>query len=337
MVKKERNGKGMVAAGVVAVVCFGLLLGLFGRQAEARAEIVDRIVAVVNEDIITLSEFESSFNPYAEKIKAYGYPPDKEQELLFKLRENIINQMIDKQLTDQEIKRLSITVSDGELDNAIERIKEKNMMTDEDIRKRLGDEGITMKEYRDEMKEQILRAKLVEREVKAKIIITDEDLRAYFEKNKETFEGDTRYHLRNIIMKVPSYADEAEKNAVLDRMKKVVERLKDGEPFEEVAKNSSESSFAADGGDLGFFNKKDLTPQIQAALAKIKPGQYTEIIDTEQGHQIFFLEEVVSAQSRTMEEVRPLIEEKLYNEMMETRFKGWVSDLRKGSYIKIIN
>lgn len=311
--------------------------GIMGQNPEARADMVDRIVAVVNEDIITLSEFDEFFAPHAQKIKAYGYMSEEERQMLFKLRETIINQMIDKKLTDQEIRRLSLTVSDAELNNAIEKIKEKNLMTDEDLRARLNAEGLTMEGYRTEMREQIQRAKLVEREVKAKIIITDEDLREYYEKNMEEFSEDTRYHLRNIIMKTSSYAGERDKQAVMDKMTMVMERLNKGESFESLALIYSESTFAADGGDLGLINKKDLTPQIQKALDKITPGRYTEILNTEQGLQIFYLEEALSSQSKSLEEVRSRIEEKLYSQMLDKRFKEWVTDLRKEAYIKIIN
>ncbi|MFZ5571399.1 MAG: peptidylprolyl isomerase [Thermodesulfobacteriota bacterium] len=337
MENEYRKRNWITVGGVLILVFSSLTVGICRTDQAIGAEIVDRIVAVVNDDIIPLTEFEKNYNPLAEKIKDYGYPPDEERQMMFKLRESILNQMIEKKLTEQEIIRLSINVSEEELDSAIERIKEKNLMTDEDIRKRLRDEGLTMEEYRSEMKGQILRAKLVEREVKSNIVITDKDLENYYEEHQDEFGGDTRYHLRNIIMKVGSSADEEEKKAVSNRMEAVMERLENGESFEELARQYSESPFAAEGGDLGFFNKKDLTPQIQAALEKISSGQYTGILETEQGYQIFFLAEVSSDQGKTMEEVKPLIEEKLYNQMMEKRFKKWVADLRKNSHIKIMN
>ncbi len=322
---------------VVAIWIFVPVIGGLANPPRARADVVDRIVAVVNEEIITLSEFDEFFSPYTQKIKAYGYNSEEESRMLFNLRENLINQMVDKKLTDQEIRRLALNVTEAELDNAIERIKERNRLTDEDLRKRLGVEGLSMEEYRTEMREQLLRAKLVDREVKSKIIVTDEDLRDYYDKNMEKFSEDTTYHLRNIVMKTSVYTDADEKKAVADRMKMILERLNQGESFESLARVYSESPFADEGGDLGFINKKDLAPRIQAALDKISPRHFTEIIETEQGLQVFYLEEARASQSKPLEEVRSQIEEKLYSQMLDQRFKDWVAELRKEAYIKIIN
>ncbi len=144
------------------------------------AEVVDRIVAVVNDDIILLSELDESFKPYADRIVALSYSVDEERQALFNVREEILNQLIDQKLTDQQIKRSKITVSSGEIDNAIERLKEANFFTDEELREMLSAEGLTLEEYRNRIKDQILRAKLVNFEVKSKIVITKEDIESYY-------------------------------------------------------------------------------------------------------------------------------------------------------------
>ncbi len=95
------------------------------------AELIDRIVAVVNNDLIALEELNNQLKPYLEKISAMGYPPDKQRQMIFKVREDVLNHMIDQKLTDQEIARYNITASDKEVDNAIERVKKTNSLTDE--------------------------------------------------------------------------------------------------------------------------------------------------------------------------------------------------------------
>jgi len=112
------------------------------------AELIDRIVAVVNNDLISLEDLNNQVKPYLEKINAMGYPPDKQRQMIFKVREDVLNQIIDQKLTDQEIARYKITASDKEVDNAIERIKKANSLTDEALRQALSKEGITLEEYR---------------------------------------------------------------------------------------------------------------------------------------------------------------------------------------------
>lgn len=300
------------------------------------AEIVDRIVAVVNDDVITLIELKGSIKPYMEKIRSLGYPPEKEQELLFKVRKDMLDRLINQKIEDQEIKRSKVEISEEQIDQTIERIKETNYLTDEQIRAALAKDGLTMEEYRKQIKSEILRTRLVNLKVKSKIVITKEDVKAYYEKHIEEYGGKQKYHLRNIIMNVPLFSDTNKKLEIKERMDEILEKLKAGESFEVLAAKYSESPAASDGGNLGEFEFDSLSPQLQKAIEKIKPGECTPMLDTDQGYQIFFLEEILSAQGKTLEEVTPEIESKLLNESIDKKYREWIGDLRKQSVIKII-
>jgi peptidyl-prolyl cis-trans isomerase SurA len=300
------------------------------------AEIVDRIVAVVNDDVITLIELNSSLKPYTEKIGSLGYPPEKEQELLFKVRKDMLDRLINQKIEDQEIKRLKVDISEEQIDQTIERIKETNYLTDEQLRAALAKDGLTMEEYRKKIKSQILRTRLVNLKVKSKIVITKEDVKAYYEKHIEDYGGKQKYHLRNIIMKVSLFSDTKKKLEIQARMDEILEKLKAGESFEVLAAKYSESPAASDGGDLGEFEFDSLSPQLQTAIEKIKPGEFTPVLDTDQGYQIFFIEEILRAQGKTLEEVTPEIESKLFNESIDKKYRAWIGDLKEQSVIKII-
>lgn len=300
------------------------------------AEVVDRIVATVNDDIITLSELNAAYASYAEKIRTMNYPAEKEREILFEAREQTLNNLIDAKLSEGEVKRLAISVDEAEIDAAVERIKEKNFLSEEDMRELLKREGVTLEKYREQLKEQILRAKLVDREVKSNIIITREDVEQYYKAHLEEFSNGVRYHLRNIIMKFDPL-DEEEKAKQRERMERILLRLKDGESFESLARSYSESSLAEQGGDLGVFNRSDLAPEIRTAVEKAPAGDFTEIVETDQGFQIFLVQEVFGEEITPLDKVFSKIEEKLYNQMMDERFKAWVAGLREKSHVKIIN
>ena len=111
-------------------------------------EIIDRIVAVVNSDIITLYDLNRALKPYDENIKALGYGTEKERETLFQVRKDLLDQLIDSKLAEQEIERAQITVSESDIDGTIERIKEARSITDEQIREGLARQGMTMAELR---------------------------------------------------------------------------------------------------------------------------------------------------------------------------------------------
>lgn len=221
----------------------------FFRIAEAKKpELVDRIIAVVNEDIISLFELNQMAKPYSDKIRSMGYPEDKAKEMLLKIREDILNQLIDQKLTDQEIRRRGITVSEKETDSAIERLlKDANLRSSEELEKALLKEGLTLEEYRQKIKEQILRGRLVNTEIKAGIVITKEDIKAYYESHHDEYEGEKKYHLRNIIMK------KEDSGNVKKKMEDVLNKLKSGESFEKTAKKYSET-LAEEGGDSDPLN-----------------------------------------------------------------------------------
>ena len=312
------------------LLCMFLIPGAEG------AETVDRIVAIVNNDIITLYELNQSLQPYAERIKKLGYSSNQEHKMLFKVREEILRKLVDEKIKDQQIKRLHIVVSEQEVDQTIERIKEINYYTDEEFRAGLKAEGLTMDEYRERLKEQLLRSKLVNREIKSKIVITNEDIKTYYDSHSEKYGGETKYHLGNILMKVSGLADAIEKRRVKEEMEAILAKLKDGEPFENMVAAYSESPLASEGGDLGLFALDKLSPTLREAVKDIKAGELTPVLDTEHGYQIFLVQEVIQTPAKPLEQVTPEIEKVLFDKIVDERFQAWLEDLRKQSHIKII-
>ncbi len=304
--------------------------------AKAREpEIVDRILAVVNDDIISLYDLNQMIKPYVHKIKSLGYSAEKELQMLSKVRNDMLDQLIDQKLTDQETKRYGITVGGEEINNAINRIKESSYYTDEEFKEALANDGLNIDDLRNRIKEQILRSRLLNIEVKSKIIITKEDIKSYYEGHINDYKGEKKYHLRNIILNVSSYANEEEKLVVKKKMENIVSKLKAGESFEKTARNYSES-LADQGGDLGLFKLDELSPQIQKAIIGMKPGRFTSILDTDLGYQVLFVQEIVNTKGKTLEESSPEIKEKLYNEIVDKEFQSWLEKLRKRSHVDII-
>jgi len=311
------------------------VLGSWATGTVWAEEIVDRIVAVVNNEVITYLELQQEIRPYQEQIKTRGYDEDEEREMLFKLREEMIYRLIDDKLADQEIKKNKITISDAEVDASIERLKEARMWSDEDLRMALESEGMTLQGLRQTMKSQALRNRLVGQEVSSKIVITQEEVRAYYDRQAAAYQGDLLYHLRNIIIKIAS-EEEGGRAASRTKMEMVLQRLADGESFESLAQKYSESYLAPKGGDLGKIRYDDFSPQIKTALEGLGPGDHTGFLDTDQGFQIFFVEEVAMEGGRSFEEASPEIEEKLYNDAVDKKYAEWLEDLKTQAHIKII-
>jgi len=304
--------------------------GFAGAQ---QAELVDRIVAVVNSDIITLYDLNRAFKPYEANIKALEYPPDKERQTLYQVRSDLLNQLIDSQLADQQIKRDQIAVTQQEIDVTIERMKEARSFTDEQLRQGLAAQGITMEEYRKEIESQILRTKLVNREVKSKIVITEEDVETYYDGHQGKYSGDKKHYLWNLFIK----ASGADKNEALEEMKAVEYKLKQGSSFENLVKELNESSSAVQGTDLGLYRLDELSEELQAVVAQLKADEFSEILDTNFGYQIIYVQKIQDTSAKPIDEVESEIQEILYNESVDNRYQVWLDELRKRSLIKIIS
>lgn len=181
-------GRGHAAKGRLQVVFFlAVFVSVIGQSFPLSAEVVDRIVAVVNDELITYSMLNETFKPYEKRIKAQNFPFAKEMEVRFEFRERVINQMIDEKITEQEVRRLGIKISRDEVDAAIERTKSMNSVNDEQLREMLAGDGMTMAAYRKSIRTQLMQTRLIQYEVKSKIIVTKEDIESYYNANKSEF------------------------------------------------------------------------------------------------------------------------------------------------------
>ena len=299
-------------------------------------EVVDRIVAVVNNEVITLYELNRSFAPFAADIKALNYPPDKERQTLFQVRQNILDKLIDSMLADQQVKRARISVSQNEIDRSIERVKEQRQITEEQLRRGLAGQGMTMEEYRKEIEEQILRSKLVNREVKAKIVITKDDIKDYYDSHQEKYAGEKKYYLWNIFIKVASHGSSSEKNSARSQMEAIISQLKQGRSFETLVDELKDSTTALQGTDLGLYRLDELSEQLRQVVKKMNAGEFSAILDTSFGFQILYVQRIEDTQAKPLAEVESEIEEQLYSEIVDNKYQEWLEDMRARSHIRII-
>ncbi|MGD9412143.1 MAG: SurA N-terminal domain-containing protein [Desulfobacterales bacterium] len=312
-------------------------MAVFSIHARAEeAVVVDRIVAAVNDEIITLYDLNEALKPYESNIQALGYPPEKTRETLFKLRSDLLNKLVDQKLADQQIKKNNITISTQEIDRTIERIKESRSYTDEDLRAGLAEQGLTIEEYRENLKKQLLRGKLVNREVKSKIVITGEEIEKYYNAHREKYAGETKYHLWNVFLRFSPTTDEAQKQIAFGKMEAVLSQLKQGRPFESFVEEAPDSPESPEGTDLGLYRLDELSPQLRNAVKDMKAGEYSSILENDKGYQIIYVQKILVTDPKSLSDVEKEIEDVLYNEAIDNRYNTWLSELRKRSHIKII-
>jgi peptidyl-prolyl cis-trans isomerase SurA len=309
----------------------------FGWSVEAGEDVcVERIVAIVNDNCIALSELNEALEPYVKRIREADYSPEVESEMLFKVRKDVLNKIIDQELAKQESKKLKVRVSEEEVDKQLEQIKSQHFLTDEELRESLVKEGYTFEEYRKRIKEQMLQTKLINIEIKSKVAITDKDIRDYYEAHKADYQGDRKYHLRTVLVKVPPTASEDQKKAAVEKIEEIAEALQSGTDFDEVAYQSSEDAPVVTGGDLGQLALDELSNEFRETVASMAAGQTSPVIKTPGGYQILLLQEIIEMPGKTLKEVSIEIHEELYRDFVEEKYKVWLKELRERSFVKII-
>jgi peptidyl-prolyl cis-trans isomerase SurA len=318
-------------------VCIVTTIVTRGSVYAQEPEVIDRIVAVVNSDIITLYDLNRAFKPYEANIKALRYALEKERQTLYQVRKDLLDQLIDSKLADQEIDRAQINVDEREIDQTIERIKETRSLTDEQLREGLTRQGMTLAEYRKEIKEQILRTKLVNREVKSKIVITSEDIKAYYDSHQDEYAGEKKYYLYNVFVRLSPEADTSEREDALRQIEDALVKLNQGLSFEDLVGQLEGSASRIEGTELGLYRLEELSEELRGAVASLKVGEFSEVLDTDFGPQIIYLQKIQETPTKSLEEIDSEIEEILYNESVDNRYQNWLDELRKRSLIKVIS
>ncbi len=299
-------------------------------------ELIDRIVAIVNEDVVTLSELNEAVLPYAQQIRSGSNDTEEERQMLFKVRHDILERMIDRKVTEQQGKKLGVSVGETDVDQRIEQIKEEHSYTEEELKKVLLAEGNTLEEYRKQIREQLLGIKLINMEVKSKIAITEKEIQDYYAGHQDVYGEKKKYHLRTILVRVQSWQRGEDKLRAQKKTEAIALQLRSGMPFEEVAKKYSEDETANDGGDIGWFSIEELSAELRETVRWMNQGDVSSALETAHGYQILLLEEIKESAGKTLKEARIEIQEKIYRKMVEERYDTWLKDLRENSYIKVV-
>ncbi len=313
-----------------------LLLGGVLPSFGTAAELVDRIIAYVNDDIITLSELNERTNALVAARQQNPFQREQEQSLK-EMRQTMLNRLIDERLASQEIARLKITVSEEEIDATIARIMKENRLTKETLEAELRKDERTITDLRQQIKEGLEQRKLVSREVQSKTVITDEIVEAYYQSNMHDFQEKERWRIQDIYL--PYYPDDTpeERARIRNLAQEILERVRAGVDFGSLAKNYSQGPGAGAGGDMGYFARGELEPVLEAAVENLKAGEVSPDIETTRGIHIIKVTEVDRSPPKALDEVRESIRNLLYRREVEFRYREWLSSLRERSYVRIVD
>ena len=294
------------------------------------AAVVDKIVVVVNNEIITQREVDVMLAPVYGQYRNV-YKGEELIRMLEDVREKILKQLIEDRLIFSEAKKLNITVEEKEIDARVDEMRSK-VGSERELENVLNEQNLTLDELRARYKEKIMIRKLIDQKIGAKIIITPLEVKNYYNGNKDSFMQAEEIKLRTILIK-PKKEQGGEAGS-LELMRDLVKRLKEGCDFEGLAKEYSDDPGAGEGGLMGYVKKGDLMPQIEEIVFKLKEGEITGIIQSPLGYHVFKVDEKRIRRMKELAEVRQDIEEYLYRAKANQRLKGWIDSLAKSAYIE---
>lgn len=284
------------------------------------AHLQDRIVAVVNSDLIMLSDVTREFNEERERLSR----EHRGHELARRLKtaeSMVLTKLIERRLQLQEAKAKRVEVSDQELKQSLEQMKRQGNPMD-----------ITNPLTIENVRDQLILMKVVDQHIRGNITVGDSETKRYYREHPERFALPEEYQLSQILIQphVSEGLEEAKAKA-----QRAMDELKRGEKFSDVAMQYSDGPNAMQGGRLGIVRQGELLPVIEQAVSRLVPGGISDIIESQEGIQIIRLDEKKPRQFRPYDEVRLEIQELVYRQKSDNMYQSWLNELKTKAYIEI--
>ncbi len=327
---RQGFGKYITGRGLGCLLIVSALLVSILADTSPAAMLLDRVVAVVNKEVITWSELYNMMEyESTDRVKQMT-----EEERLKIFRENepvFLEKLIDIRLQLQEARGSGTEVGPEDVAEAIDNIKKKYSLTDRALEESLKSEGITFDEYKKRLAEQMLLSQFINKQIRNKIIVSDQDVRKYMDAHKEKFSSGEAFRLRVILLKRPQ--EDADGKLTEDKASLIMERLGRGEDFSALSKEYSADISGKAGGDVGYISEGQMAKEFSDVLTSMKTGDFSNPFWTDKGMYIIKLDEKISG--KNSDEIRETIKKQLTEERFTEKYKIWIKDLREKARIEI--
>jgi peptidyl-prolyl cis-trans isomerase SurA len=315
---------------IYCIVC--ILIIFFSSSLNAAFE--DRIVAIVNDEVITLSELDETLQAYMKRIDKIPQGIQREK-ILTQAREMALGKLIDNMLLEQKAAKLGIIISDEDVIRAMDGLLKDRNISFDTLMATLSKEGTTVDEYRDEIRKNIIRARLVEKEIRSRTTIHEKEIGDYYSKHRDQYEGKEATRIRQILLLKPKDSDAVTAEKLRTQAAMIRQRLEDGESFDLLVNEYSEGPAARSGGDLGFVEKGMMFPAVDTAVSGLTKGETSGVIETPVGFHIIKVVDKRGAGIKPFEEVRDEIVRNIGNEKINKKYQEWLKELREQSLVEI--
>ncbi len=286
------------------------------------AIIIDGVAAVVDGEVITISEVREVV-----KEKNFLHDPSIESEI------GALEYLIEKKLMEKAAKLTGNEVTDAEVDIVVRDVLKRNRITEDELKRSLDAEGLSYRAYREAIKTQILKTKIIGREIRGQVVATEEELRKFYQEKLEIFREEDGYRIMQIVIRSPEGS--ADRQRYYEHALKLRERILSGERFETIASIYSSDPSSRFGGDIGFVKISELNPMIAKTILGMKEGEISSVIPIGDAYYIIKLVEKKRGKVLEFEDVRKKVEELYIERETEMRFRQWIKNLREKATVLI--
>jgi peptidyl-prolyl cis-trans isomerase SurA len=299
------------------------------------AELIDGIAAVVNNEIITIGEVREAMAPDTEQLRQRY----SGQSLQTQIKEHfiqILQSLIDIRLQLERARKLNLQVSDEDVTFHVEALKKQNQITDEQLRQMLHSRGLTLETYRQQVREGLLITKVVNAEVRSRLIVLDTELQESYQKRLQRYSVPGALTVSHMLFLVSPDAPEEEVESARQKAVAILQQLRQGGDFAALARQYSDGPSAERGGLLGTFQPGELLPGFEEAVVALQPGEISDIVRTRVGLHIIRLDARQASTNKPFEEIREELKAELLQAKTESKYREWLEVLRQGAYVKVL-
>ncbi len=314
----------------LALILPGLFIFLFSLQA---GSIFEEIVARVNSDVITKSEYDKNQEMVKQQLRK-NLKGNEYDQTVEKYEKEILRNMIDEALLVQKANELSLT-ADSTVIKTLDDIRRDNNLPDlEALDKLMIQQGVDPVEFKENLKKNNLRDQVMGREVYQRLSVTGEEISKYYDEHKQEFDRPEQVAISEILI-LTEGKNRALVPSLEAKAQEALKKARSGEKFDELAKKYSDGPTAKDGGDLGFFTRGKMVKELEDSAFKLRRGQVSDIIRTKYGFVIIRVDEKYAAGIQKLETVSEEIHRILAQQKAQPAIQEYMKKLRSQSFIEV--
>ena len=309
---------------------FALMLVFLPARAQEKQS-SEKNAATVNGVAISMEQYTKELNVQLARVSQQGGQVNDDQKAT--LKNNILDSLIEREVLYQQSQQVGIQVTDQKVDDQLAAIK-KRFPNETEYKNALGKMNLSEEEVKVQIKRGLSIRELIDQQITSKVVISDEDSKAYYDKNPQMFKQPEQIKASHILIKVDAKADEAKKVEARKKIEEVQQKLKDGGDFAALAKEYSEGPSSTKGGDLGYFRRGQMVKPFEDAALALKPNEVSDVVETRFGYHLIIVYDKKPEQTLAYAEVKDKIIQRMKQEEIEKEAVQYVDKLKKDAKIE---